>query len=93
MARYIECDCCGKRTPFGNIVYQFDGRAGLYCSAECFVDTYGATHILDYDLADDCYCSVFDDEARRKEIEDTIEVHRKEIECLQRTLELLTAQN
>lgn len=90
MAKYIECDCCGKRIEFGATVYQYDGRAGVYCSAECFADTYGDINILTDELADNCFCKVYDDYARQMEILEQIKRHQLEIESLQRTLELLT---
>ena len=90
MAKYIECDCCGKRIEFGATVYQFNGYCGLYCSPECFSDSQADIHILDDELADDCACTVFDDEARQREILEQIERHKLEIESLQRTLELIT---
>lgn len=90
MAKYIECDCCGKRIEFGAKVHQYEGRAGLYCSTECFLDTYGMTYILTDELAYDCCCTVFDDETRQREILEQIEKHKLEIESLQRTLKLIT---
>lgn len=74
MAKYIKCDCCGKRIPFGEEVYKFRGYAGLYCSGDCFADAYGEVQELDHELAEDCYHKVYDDEeevAIRKEIEKT----------------------
>lgn len=74
MAKYIKCDCCGKRILFGEEIYQFRGYAGLYCSGECFADAYGEVQEVDETLADDCYHKVYDDEeemAIRKEIEQT----------------------
>ena len=93
MAKYIKCDCCGKKIEFGATVYQYEGRAGLYCSAECFSDTYGNLYILTGELANDCYCTIYDDETRQREIKEQMENHRQSIERLQRELELLTAQN
>jgi hypothetical protein len=93
MAKYIECSCCGKRIEFGRDVYKYPGHALLHCSYECFTDTYGETHYLNEELAEDCWCTIYDDEARRREIEAQIEKHMLEIESLRRTLELLTTQN
>ena len=90
MAKYIECDCCGKRIEFGAEVYQYEGRAGLYCSTECFFDTYGNIYTLTDELAYYCCCTVFDDETRQREILEQIEKHKLEIESLQRTLKLIT---
>ena len=62
MAKYIKCDNCGKRIYFGDELYKFGGYAGLFCSAECFADSYGEVQELDYELANDCYHTVYDDE-------------------------------
>lgn len=95
MAKYIECDGCGKRIEFGATVYQYGGYCGVYCSPECFTDSYANISILDDDLAENCDCTVYDDETRRREIEEQIEKHQLEIESLRRTLELIipTTQN
>lgn len=74
MAKYIKCDCCGKRIPFGEEVYKFRGYAGLYCSGDCFADAYGEVQEVDGTLASDCYHKVYDDEEEmtiRKAIEQT----------------------
>jgi hypothetical protein len=74
MAKFIKCDCCGKRIPFGEEVYKFSGYAGLFCSGDCFAQSYGEVQELDDELADDCFHDVYDDEdeaALRKEIEET----------------------
>lgn len=93
MARYIKCDCCGKKIMFGDEVYKFSGRAGLYCSGECFADSYGEVQELDKELADDCYHTVYDDEARITEIRKEMEEHRMAMEELFIELESLTTQN
>lgn len=74
MAKYIKCDCCEKRIPFGEEVYRFRGYAGLYCSGECFAEAYGEVQELDFQVADNSYKKVYDDEeemAIRKAIEQT----------------------
>lgn len=90
MAKYIKCDCCGKRIHLGEEVYKFNGYAGLFCSAECFSDSYGEVQELDDELASDCYHTVYDDDvemAIRKEIEETklaitsLEMKLKGLEC------------
>ena len=93
MAKYIECNCCGKRIEFGAEVYKYGGNAGLYCSPQCFTYTYADEEILDEELVENHWHTIFDDEARRREIEEQIEKHMLEIESLKRTLELLTTQN
>lgn len=74
MAKFIKCDCCGKRIPFGEEVYKFSGYAGLFCSGDCFADSYGEVQELDDELADDCFHTVHDDTVEMaiiKEIEQT----------------------
>lgn len=72
MAKYIKCDGCGKPIPFGAEVYQFDTFCGLYCSAECFADSYAMCRELDGNLADDCHHEVYDNEERKKELHKSI---------------------
>lgn len=74
MAKYIKCDNCGKRIYFGEEVYKFSGYAGLFCSGDCFADSYGEVQELDNELADDCFHVVHDDTVEMaiiKEIEQT----------------------
>ena len=74
MAKFIKCDCCSKRIPLGEEVYKFHGYAGLFCSAECFSDSYGEVQELDDELAEDCFHTIYDDSeemAIRSEIEKT----------------------
>ena len=93
MARYIKCDCCGKKIMFGDEIYKFAGHAGLYCSGECFADSYGEVQELDKELADDCYHTIYDDDARREEIRKEMEEHRMAMEKLYEELQTLTVQN
>ena len=72
MAKYIKCDGCGKPILFGSEVYQFDNFCGLYCSAECFADSYAICRELDENLADDCHHETYDDEERKKELRKSI---------------------
>lgn len=74
MAKYIKCDCCGKRILFGEEVYKLRGYAGLYCSGDCFTDSYGEVQEVDDALADNCHHKVYNDEeemAIKKAIEQT----------------------
>ena len=93
MARYIKCSCCGKKIEFGQDVYEFDGRVGLYCSGECFADTYGEIQELDEELAYDCGHTIYDDEVRKEEIQKEMEEHRMAMERLLKEFETLTTQN
>lgn len=79
MAKYIKCDCCDKPILFGEEVYKYPGYCGLYCSEECFTDSYAEYNELTEELADDCRHEVYDDEERKKEL-------RKLIADLERTL-------
>ena len=90
MAKYIECDCCGKRIEFGAEVYQLEPYCGLYCSPECFADSFADTHILNDDLVENCACTVFDDEQRKRELEEEIRKHERELENLRMQLDHLT---
>ena len=89
MAKYIRCECCGKRIDFGSDVYRFGGHRRLCCSADCFADSYGEIDYLNDELADDCWCHVFDDEERQREIKAQMETHKQELERLQRELDAL----
>lgn len=89
MAKYIKCECCGKRIYFGEDVYRFLGNAPLFCSADCYADAYGVVEYLNDELATDCWRKVYDDEkevALKKEIEQTkiniadLERHLKALE-------------
>lgn len=97
MAKFIKCDCCGKRIEFGSEIYKFHGYAGLYCSADCFSDSYGEVQELDEELAYDCYRHVYDDEEEiiiRSEIERTkadIANLQRKLNGLQHDLEQYTA--
>ena len=93
MARYIKCDCCGKKIMFGEEVYKFHGYADLFCSAECLSDSYGEVQELDKELADDCYHTIYDDDVRREEIRKEMEEHRMAMEKLYEELQTLTVQN
>ena len=93
MAKYIKCDCCGKRINFGSEVYKFHGYAGLYCSGDCFADSYGEVQELDDELANDCYHEVYDDEAKKEEIRKEMEELKMALDKLYKEFAELTAQN
>ena len=75
MAKYIKCDNCGKRIDLGSEVYYYSGYCGLYCSAECFADSYAEVTELDEDVAENCMHTVYDDDV----IKQTIVKLQKEI--------------
>ncbi len=90
MAKYIKCDCCGKRIEFGTEVYQYGGYCGVFCSTECFAHSYADEFILDDDLAENCSCTVYNDEEEKaiiQEISSTkaeiaiLEERLKDLEC------------
>lgn len=85
MAKYIKCDCCGKRIEFGDDVYKFTGYAGLYCSADCFADAYGEAQELDDELANDCYKDIYDDETEMAIIQEILSV-KADMQILQERL-------
>ena len=72
MAKYIKCDGCGKPIPFGSEAYQFDNFCGLYCSAECFADSYAMCRELDENLANDCHHEIYDNDERKKTLRKSI---------------------
>lgn len=73
MTRYVRCNCCNKRIYFGEEVFRFKGYCGVYCSDECFADAFGEVQELDIELAEKCCCTVYDDDARRRELQEQME--------------------
>ena len=65
---YIKCDCCGRKIPFGEIVYFHHGYCGTYCSAECYADSWGESAELDKELAENNCCEIYNDEQKREEL-------------------------
>lgn len=92
MAKYIKCDCCGKRINFGETAYHLDYVA-VYCSAECYCDANAYMGTVDDYFVHDCECTVYDDEARIAEIRKEMEDHRTAMEKLYNELQTLTKQN
>ena len=72
--KYIECDCCGRKITIGEEVWLHRGYCGIYCSAECYAESYGDCETLDEELIEDSGCKVFDDEKRKKELLDEMEI-------------------
>lgn len=73
MNRYIKCSCCGKRIYFGEYVFMYKGYCGVYCSADCFADAFCIVGELNEDLADNCCCEIFDDDKRKRELQEQME--------------------
>lgn len=78
--RYVKCRCCGKRVYFGEMTYRYKGYCGLYCSTDCFAHAYGTTNELDIELADNNCCTVYDDDKRKRELQEQMEKLLKQME-------------
>jgi septal ring factor EnvC (AmiA/AmiB activator) len=88
MAKYIRCDCCGKRIDFGEDVYQFAGYCGLFCSADCFADAYANCLELNADVAENCCKTICDDNEDKRKLQEDIARAEEEIEALTRQLKV-----
>jgi hypothetical protein len=86
MAKYIKCSLCGKPIIFGEEVLKYPRYCGLYCSTDCFAESYADFHILDEDIADDCRHEVYDDEERKKELRDNIAKMQMDLKIMQAEL-------
>lgn len=86
MAKYIRCDGCGKPIVFGEEVLNFPGYCGLYCSSDCFANSYAHFYSLDEDVADDCRHEVYDDEERKKELRNNISKMQIDLKIMQAEL-------
>lgn len=92
MAKYIRCGFCNRKIMFGQDAYHKD-YCGVYCSLDCYFDANGSTATVDEAFANDCDCTVYDDDSRISEIRREMEEHRMAMEKLYNELETLTAQN
>ena len=81
--RYVKCNYCTKRIYFGTTVYRYNGYCGVYCSAKCFADKYGIETELNEDLAHNCCCTVYDDDKRKRELMETMERLKREMDQCQ----------
>lgn len=88
MAKYVRCDCCGKRINFGDEVIRFPGYCGLFCSSDCFAYAYAEYGDLNEDVADNCCRTVYDDEEDKRKLQEDIVNAEKEIKELTRKIEL-----
>lgn len=61
MREYIKCDSCDNKIYLGEIAYQFEGYCGIYCSAECFSDTYATNNIITKEEAENCGSKVYEE--------------------------------
>ena len=98
MAKYIKCDCCGKKIMFGDFALTMN-YCGVYCSDKCFTDEFAKAVVASEELAKDCDCKIYDDvqDVERQIIVDEMnkrtEEYKAEMQRLQQELEALTAQN
>jgi hypothetical protein len=92
MAKYIRCDYCGKRINFGEFAYHFEYDT-VYCSETCYCASTAQGGIVNEDFANSCDSLIYDDEARKEEIQKEMEKHRMAMEKLFKELETLTTQN
>jgi hypothetical protein len=88
MAKYIRCNCCGKRVDFGEEIVKFPGYCGVYCSPECFADSYADFRELNEDVASDCCQTVYDDDEDKRKLQEDILRTEAEIEELQKKLKV-----
>ena len=66
--KYIKCDCCGRKIPMGSDIWIYDGSCGVYCSKECFAESWGYCLDLDEKIIENHGCTVYDDEQRKKDL-------------------------
>lgn len=87
--RYVKCNRCDKRVYFGSKVFRYKGFCGIYCSAECFADTFCEANELNETVADNCCCTVYDDEKRKRELTEMMKRLQEEMELCQTELQSL----
>lgn len=64
--KYVHCDNCNCKISKGSEAYRMYGRAGLYCSAECYGETYAEyIETLTDDIVDDCYLEFLEDDSKK----------------------------
>lgn len=81
--RYVKCSYCNKRIYFGEPAYRYKGYCGVCCSTRCFTSKHGLETTLDQNLAEDCCCTVFDDDKRKRELMETMERLKREMDQCQ----------
>ena len=86
MAKYVRCANCGKKIHFGEtICLANDEMSDAYCNADCYVNDYGGFITLDAQQANYWGFHVYDDDKRKKEIEEQMAKLQKELETLNNT--------
>lgn len=78
-SRYVKCNGCGKRIYFGETVYRYKGYCGVHCSADCFANAHCIVDELDINVAENSCCTVYDDDARKRELQEQMEKLLKEM--------------
>ena len=66
--KYIKCDCCGRKIYMNDEIWYHDGYCGVYCSQECYAESWGYYGFLDEEIVKNCDCIVYDDEQRKKDL-------------------------
>jgi len=89
MAKYIRCDCCGKRIEFGEDVMRFPGNAEIFCSEYCFADAFADYEVLNDELASDCWRKVYDDEEDKQKLKEEIAKVTSEMNELEKKLKIM----
>lgn len=83
MSKYIKCSNCGKKIRFGELICMDEhDDEDVFCSSECLVNAYGGMFTLTEDQANYWGFKVYDDNARKREIEREIEKLTKELETI-----------
>ena len=62
MRQFIKCDTCDSPIYFGDTCYKMSGRAGCYCSAECFACAYSDECDVNMEEAENSYKKVYDED-------------------------------
>ena len=88
MAKYIHCDCCGKRIDFNESIYRFKGYCGIYCSADCFADAYADCDNLNEDIAANCCAKVHDDDEDKRKLKENIVSAEAQIKELEKQIKM-----
>ena len=57
-ARYIECDCCGRKIKVGETIYRLPNSTELFCSAVCFAQNFASIEKLTTQIANDCFAEL-----------------------------------
>lgn len=89
MAKYVSCAYCGRRINFGELAYGIEHDA--YCSEHCFAARYYV--ILDENKAKQMRLQILDDEVRAKELRDSIEKAKRNLQLMELELADITGDH